>query len=125
LNLKFGKNSLPGPGEYNIKSDFGKLKYDYSYQNSLVMNEKERNKDKERQREMEQINVLKNVRKESFMPYFSPFKNLKNSANYVFSSKLPHIDYIKINPTPGPCFYEPSKIERKNSFNINLENKWV
>lgn len=125
LNLKVSKHSSPGPGEYNLNSDFGKLKFDYSYLNSPVINEKDLNKDKEKAKEMEQINVLKKVRKEAFMPYFSPFKNLKNSANFVFNSKLPLRDFVKVNPTPGPCYYQPVKVERKNSFNMNFKNKWV
>jgi len=125
LNIKVNKKNAPGPGEYDVKSDFGKLNYDYNYQNSRIINEKDLNRDKEKEKELEQINILKKVRKEAFMPYISPFKNMKNSANYVFKSNIPNRDFIKIVKNPGPCYYEPLDFEKKNSFNVNLENKWV
>jgi hypothetical protein len=124
LNIKINLNSSPGPGDYEIKSPLGILKYDYSYKDKRIINQREIDYDKEKQKELEEINILKNARKEAFMPYFSPFDNIKNSANFVFKSKKPKIDEIKFNQVPGPSYYSPRLFERKSSFNINMDKKW-
>lgn len=124
LNIKVNINSSPGPGDYDIKSPLGKLKYDYSYKDSRIINQGEIDYDKEKQKELEELNVLKNARKEAFMPYVSPFNNLKNSANFVFKSKSPKMEDMKLNHIPGPSYYSPRMIERKNSFNVNMDKKW-
>lgn len=125
LNIKINLNSSPGPGEYELKSSLGKLKYDYSYKDSKIINQGEIDFDREKQKELEEINILKNARKEAFMPYISPFNKIKNSANYIFKSKLPKMEEHKLNHIPGPSYYSPRLFERKNSFNVNMDKKWV
>jgi hypothetical protein len=116
---------LPGPGQYEFKSDLGKLKYDYSNINKKIISDKDREKDIVREKELEEINLLKGIKKEAFMPYISPFENLKKSARSVFLSKSPRDDYLKINHNPGPGYYQPQKQENKVSFNWNSDKIWV
>ncbi len=125
MNLRVNRSNGPGPGDYDHKSVIGKLKYDYSYINSKIISEHDINKDKEKDKELEQINILKNVRKKAFIPYYSPFRKLKNSANYIFQSSSPSRDWIKLNDNPGPCYYQPALIDKRSNFNMNLENKFV
>ena len=119
------KKKFPGPGHYDIKSDIGKLKYDYSNLNKKIISDKDREKDIEKERELEEINLLKGIKKEAFMPYISPFENLKRSARSVFLSKSPRDDYLKINHNPGPGYYQSQKPENKVSYNWNSDKIWV
>lgn len=119
------KKHFPGPGEYDIRSDLGKLKYDYSNINKKIISEKDRERDREKEKELEEINVLKSIKKEAFMPYISPFENLKKSARSVFLSKSPRDDYLKINNAPGPCYYQVNKPDDKISFNWNSDKIWI
>lgn len=119
------KKKFPGPGHYDIKSDIGKLKYDYSNLNKKIISEKDREKDLQKEKELEEINLLKGIKKEAFMPYISPFENLKKSARSVFLSKSPRDDYLKINHNPGPGYYQSNKPENKVSYNWNSDKIWV
>ncbi len=119
------KKLIPGPGDYDIKSNIGKLNYDYSNINKKIISEKDRERDREKEKELEEINILKSIKKEAFMPYVSPFENLKKSARSVFLSKSPREDYLKINHIPGPTYYQVNKPESKMSFNWNTEKIWI
>jgi len=119
------KRNPPGPADYLIKSDIGNLKYDYSNLNKKIISEKDRERDREKEKELEEINVLKSIKKEAFMPYVSPFENLKKSARSVFLSKSPRDDYLKINHIPGPSYYQSYKPENKVSFNWNTDKIWI
>ncbi len=126
LQKKYPKKKLlPGPGDYEIKSDIGRFKYDCSNLNKKIISEKDRERDREKERELEEINVLKTIKKEAFMPYVSPFENLKKSARSVFLSKSPRDDYLKINHVPGPSYYQSNKPENKVSYNWNTDKIWI
>jgi len=119
------KKLIPGPGDYDLKSEIGKLKYDYSNLNKKIISEKDRERDRAKEKELEEINVLKSIKKEAFMPYVSPFENLKKSARSVFLSKSPRDDYLKINHVPGPSYYQANKPDYRVSFNWNTDKIWI
>ena len=93
--------------------------------NKNIKNSKEFEKEKEKEREIEEINILKNIRKEAFIPYIPPYENLKNSANYIFSSKTQKNTEVPISGIPGPSYYNPVIQSKKLSYNANSEKIWV
>lgn len=128
-NLNVYRDIPPGPGDYNVNIAVNKpnseFNYNYVFNKAKMLNEMVLDKEKIKQKELEQINILKNIRTKAFIPYFSPFKNLKNSANYIFNSRGPRIDFVDTNHNPGPNYYKPVFPEKKYSFLMKSDDDWI
>jgi hypothetical protein len=87
LNKKYPikKNIIGSLGQTDILSDLEKLKQETN--NKKIIFDKDREKEILKEKKLEEINLLKGIRREAFLPFLSPFNKLKNSARDVFLSK--------------------------------------
>lgn len=85
---------------------------------NIKMSDKEKEKHIFRLKELDEIEELKEINREPFLPYVSPFENNKKSSRALLS-KIRKDDYNKSINFPVASNYPTNKPDNQISFNFN------
>jgi len=114
------KGHIHNQDENEGNSDNSNIILEKKDKNKNFYLEKVRERSRKREKESEEIDFLKIIKNEAFLPYVSPFVSLKKSAKSIPISNSPRKEKSKINKTLKPDSYQINKHEKKFSFNWNF-----